>query len=209
MPSVTQEYLNNYSCVSKLRRVTTLPPSRPDASRLAALQHPVRRRVVEILALDGPATVSQIAHRSAQAVGNVSHHLKILGRAGLAEEAPELARDKRERWWRQVPAPRIWSVADVGEVVADRIIVEEAERENLAYQVSNVEQWWSRRQEYEEKWVQAAFEGVARVRLTADELTELGRRIDALIRDFGTQPSGDDQPRESVFVFAHAVPSEP
>ena len=153
--------------------------------------------------------MSQLAHRTSQAVGNVSHHLKIMARAGLAAEAPELARDKRERWWRQVPVLTSWSVADVWDDVTDRIIAEDAEQESLAYQASKVSQWRRRRHEYDEEWVRAAYESGAWVRLTADELTELGRRIEALIRDFGAEREADAQPRENVFVFAHAVPAEP
>ena len=33
------------------------------------------------------------------AVGNVSHHVRVLADAGLLVEARELARDRRERWW--------------------------------------------------------------------------------------------------------------
>ncbi len=164
---------------------------------------------MEVLTLDGPATVTKLAHRTGQAVGNVSHHLKVLARAGLAAEAPELARDKRERWWRQVPAVTQWSIAEVGDDVSDRIIAEETEQEALAYHVRWVRQWSRRREAYDEAWVRAAYAGDAWVRLTAEELTELGRRIDAVIREFTADRKDDEQARESVFVFAHAVPAEP
>ena len=68
---------------------------------LAALAHPFRRRLMDVLKVDGPSTAAcSPAHRPG--VGNVSHHLKVLAAAGLVEEAPELARDRRERWWRLV-----------------------------------------------------------------------------------------------------------
>ena len=47
-----------------------------------------------------PSTVGMLAERTDQAAANVSHHLKVLAAADLVTEAPELARDRRERWWR-------------------------------------------------------------------------------------------------------------
>lgn len=67
---------------------------------LAALAHPMRRHILAVLRADGPATAGLLAARTGQAVGNISHHLRTLGACGLIEEAPELARDARERWWR-------------------------------------------------------------------------------------------------------------
>ena len=65
-----------------------------DAAPLAALAHPFRSRIMDALKVDGPSTASMLASRTGQAVGNASHHLKVLAEAGLVEEAPELARDR-------------------------------------------------------------------------------------------------------------------
>src|ERR1700759_949862 len=84
-----------------------------DASALAALAHPFRARILDALAVDGPSTASALAQRTGQAIGSASHHLKVLAAAGLVEEAPELARDRRERWWRLVSVGWRWSRSDV------------------------------------------------------------------------------------------------
>jgi DNA-binding transcriptional ArsR family regulator len=55
---------------------------------------------------------SSLAATTGQAIGNVSHHLRVLGDCGLIEEAPELARDRRERWWRLVSRGVLWSSGD-------------------------------------------------------------------------------------------------
>lgn len=34
--------------------------------------------------------------------------MRILAEAGLVTEAPELARDRRERWWQRVPGNLRW-----------------------------------------------------------------------------------------------------
>lgn len=48
--------------------------------------------MLDALTVDGPSTASMLAKRTGQAVGNASHHLKVLAGAGLVEEAPELAK---------------------------------------------------------------------------------------------------------------------
>src|SRR4051795_3942752 len=113
-----------------------------DAKALAAMANPLRSRILDVLAVHGPATASAIAGRVELAVGSASHHLKVLAEAGLVQEAPELARDRRERWWRASRTSISWSVADaegdpVGEVVATA-----AEQQNLAHHVGKVQQWY-------------------------------------------------------------------
>src|ERR1700754_4829053 len=61
------------------------------AEALIALHHPARRRLYEVLSLEGPASVGQLAQRTGLAPGSVSHHLKPLHRAGFVVPAPELA----------------------------------------------------------------------------------------------------------------------
>src|SRR4029453_1967056 len=83
-----------------------------DAKALAAMANPFRSRILDALAVDGPSTASALAQRTGQAVGSASHHLKVLAEAGLVVEAPELARDRRERWWRLVAPSTRWSRAE-------------------------------------------------------------------------------------------------
>jgi len=45
-------------------------------------------------------------------VGSVSHHVRVLAEAGLVEEANELAKDRRERWWRLTSPSTRWSRAE-------------------------------------------------------------------------------------------------
>ena len=72
-----------------------------DSKALAAMAHPLRRRLMDVLKVNGPATVSALAEHTGHAVGNISHHLTVLAENELVEEVPELARDRRERWWRR------------------------------------------------------------------------------------------------------------
>ena len=121
------------------------PRVRASMEQVAASGHPVRRRLLEVLGVDGPATASQLAERTGQLVGNVSHHLKMLARAGLVEEVPELAKDRRERWWRHVPLSLSWSLADVrGDPVGEAVAVA-AEYEHLEHHLGRVRGWLAAR----------------------------------------------------------------
>jgi len=185
---------------------------RATVEQVAASGHPVRRRLLEALGVDGPATASQLAERTGQLVGNVSHHLKMLDRAGLVEEAPELAKDRRERWWRRVPLSLSWSLADVrGDPVGEAVAIA-AEHENLEHHVARVRGWVAARDgsdQYAEEWTRAAFSTDTWVRATPEELAELGEAIDRLVGEFRATHRDEAPGRESCFVFAHGVPARP
>src|ERR1044072_2038476 len=87
----------------------TIATQQADIDKIAAMANPTRRKILDLLSAYGPATVGSLARDAGQRVGSVSHHLKMLARAGLIEEAPELAKDRRERWWRRIPLSLCWS----------------------------------------------------------------------------------------------------
>src|SRR5215211_4033370 len=97
-----------------------------DSAVLAALAHPLRRRLMDVLKVDGPSTASLLAERTDQAVANVSHHLKVLAGCELVVEAPELARDRRERWWRLASPGVRWSSADFDDDPASQAVASAA-----------------------------------------------------------------------------------
>jgi DNA-binding transcriptional ArsR family regulator len=190
-----------------------VPLHRADAPLLAAIHHPLRHRLFELLALDGPATASRLAEATGEHVGNVSHHLKVLARAGVIEEAPELAKDRRERWWRHVRVGYTWSIADAGDDPAAMLVATTAEQQNLQHHIDKMRQWHERRSEYGEEWVRAAFSMDNWISVTPAELDELGERINALIweyvNDLPPEVPSEDPDRERVYVFVHAVPARP
>lgn len=179
-----------------------------DSSLIAAVNHPLRRRLIDLLSIEGPATASRLAEQTDELVGNISHHLKVLASVGAIEEAPELAKDRRERWWRGAKASYSWSVADAKGDPAAELVAVTAEQVNLGHHVGKVQDWERIRPEYSEEWVRAAFATESWVRLTPERLTELAGRIDELIQEYIDTPAEgpDVQP---VFVFAHGVPARP
>lgn len=70
---------------------------------LRALAHPTRRRILRVLPGLESARASDVARTLDIPVNQASFHLRTLGAAGLIQEAPEAARDRRDRVWRATP----------------------------------------------------------------------------------------------------------
>ena len=66
---------------------------------LKALTHPLRRRIVRLMRSGDPMRATDLAERLDVAANSVSFHLRRLAAAGMIREAPELARDRRDRVW--------------------------------------------------------------------------------------------------------------
>lgn len=181
-----------------------------DSKVLVAMAHPLRRRVMDILRVEGPATASMLAERTGQAVANISHHVRVLAEAELVEPAPELARDRRERWWRRASESLRWSNASFGDDPSADAIVGAAVSLGLEHQTAKVREWWAQRETSEHEWVDAAFSADSWMRLTSAELAELCAEVVALFGRFRErEDSGDGAERRTVFAFAHGVPASP
>lgn len=205
----SQELLCKNSCQSYRAVMTPANRRRAEPSVLAAIHHPLRRRMLDLIHLDGPATASRLAEATGELVGNISHHLKVLSAAGVIEEAPELAKNRRERWWRVADTSSYsWSIADAKGDPAAELVAATAEDANLAHHVGKVRQWFDMRYEFDEPWVRAAYATERWLTLTPSRLDELSERIEELIGEYADEPSeGDDA--HKIFFFAHAVPARP
>lgn len=180
-----------------------------DAASLAALAHPFRARMLDALKVDGPSTASMLAKRTGQAVGNASHHLKVLAEAGLIEEAPELAKDKRERWWRLVSSGTRWSTSEFGDDTAALAAAREAEVLQFKRQVERVRQWLVNAGS-DPVWDDAAFATQYWIRVTPEELRDVAEELMAVLKRWGDREIPDDgAERESVIVFGRGFPAQP
>ncbi|WP_406830978.1 winged helix-turn-helix domain-containing protein [Pedococcus sp. KACC 23699] len=185
-----------------IRRVT-------DAKALSAMANPFRSRMMDALKVDGPSTASGLAQRTGQAVGSASHHLKVLAEAGLVEEAPDLAKDRRERWWRLVDPGTRWSRAEFADDTAALTAAYAAEALTLQRQFERTQEWNANAASVPE-WDAAAFNSQNWMRLTPEELGELSGEIVATLLRWSQRTVPDDgQEREPVFVFARGFPAQP
>ncbi|MGC4750626.1 ArsR/SmtB family transcription factor [Micromonospora sp. DT201] len=181
-----------------------------DSRVLAAMAHPLRRRLMDVLKVHGPSTVGLLADRTDQAPANVSHHLKVLAAADLVTEAPELARDRRERWWRLVTRALRWTNTDFDADPAARAVADAATSLNLDRHVALARAWHAADESEQSTWDDAPFSTDHWLRLTPDELAELSREMIDLLRRWANRDlSADDADRRPVFVFVHGVPARP
>lgn len=70
---------------------------------LKSMANPLRRRIFATLAAMDAARAVDLAERLEVPANSLSFHLRVLAKAGVIEEAPELAKDRRDRVWRIVP----------------------------------------------------------------------------------------------------------
>jgi len=76
------------------------PTSVHDPRILRAIAHPVRNRILDELGAGGPMRAVDVATRLGVPANQASFHLRQLAKYGLVVEAPEEARDGRDRVWR-------------------------------------------------------------------------------------------------------------
>jgi DNA-binding transcriptional ArsR family regulator len=149
-----------------------------DAGAMRALAHPVRLRLLGLLRLSGPATVGMLAERVGESAGTVSYHVQTLAKHGFVVEAPDLARDRRERWWKAAHDVTTSSSAELlgdpeAKAASDeyrRTVLDSYHRELLAAIDAEVD--------LEPEWVAASDSSDVAARLTLDELRQLGAELD-------------------------------
>ena len=92
---------------------------------ITAVHHPLRRRIFDYLLLYGATQVGTLARAFDAQVGSISHHLRMLERAGVVERADDPAGDKRTSWWQLARQGFSWSSDDF-DSPADALMAREA-----------------------------------------------------------------------------------
>jgi len=176
---------------------------------ITAVHHPVRRRIVDYLGLYGASQVTSLARALDQQVGSISHHLRMLERAGIIERADDPTGDRRTSWWQSSRKSFSWSVDDFADSPADAVLARSAERANINTQIGRLSAW-HRSAPSSAEWTHAAFSTDTLTWASAQELaalsTALAQTIDAWRRSIDTD---DDTERRPVFIFAHGFPTTP
>ena len=179
-----------------------------DPRQMRALAHPLRLRLLGLLRMDGPATASTLAQDVGESPALVSYHLRTLGRHGFVHEDPELARDRRERWWRASHPGMTWEPVrflDTPEraAAANALLSEIAERYAEASRA-----WLADAQTWSEAWVEAADMSDWRLRLTPAQTLRMREELTDVIERFESLPAEDDseQVRTIVQVLPHRRP---
>ncbi|MGW5866638.1 winged helix-turn-helix domain-containing protein [Streptomyces sp. NPDC055239] len=160
------------------------PPPRSirltDPRALRAYAHPTRMALVGLLRRSGPFTATRGAELTGESVASCSYHLRMLAKYGLVEVAP--GGRGREKPWRATAQFTDWpgysedpSVAEASDALNTAVAERYFERVMRAAE---------RRHLLPRAWQEAEQFGDTFIHLTPEELTEIGERINDLLRPY-------------------------
>lgn len=173
-----------------------------DAKRLRALAHPLRVRLLGALRLDGPSTATALGKRFGENSANTSWHLRRLAEVGLVAEDTQRG-NRRERWW---IAAQDRTEFDPGELSENPELSGSLATYLHALNTVHYDQagtYLATMQDWPKDWRSAAELSDYRLSLSAVELSELNRRIQAVVAEFWREPEPDDV---EVVTHWHALP---
>jgi DNA-binding transcriptional ArsR family regulator len=165
---------------------------------LKAMSHPLRRRLLELMHEDVPRRAADLAEIVGAPANSVSFHLRQLARAGLIVEAPEHARDRRDRVWMatgsgySIPAPSA-PVAAEDELVLRSFMDQEAiDLHDLVARITAwAPEWGSGRDATSRATIQTGL-----LELTQDDVQWLSQELSDLIdRAIRRSREPADEPR--------------
>jgi DNA-binding transcriptional ArsR family regulator len=169
---------------------------------LDALAHPVRLDLINFLMAAGPATASTCARAVHDTPSNCSYHLRVLARHGLVDEVP--SDDGRERPWRALVTGFDTDVdpSEPAAPAAARMLAVSVQRDQRM-----LREYLARRDEVAAVWRGADAYATYTLRLSPDEMSDLGNRIDALIRPY-LSATRERVPGDAALVHmgVHAFP---
>lgn len=160
--------------------MSKIPPDHAAAVR--ALAHPLRLRLLDLLRFEGPSTATLLAARLDESTGATSYHLRQLARFGYIEDAD--GGRGRERRWRHRKRQVILA-GGAGDPTGRQVVAD-----LLASEAHAVDRFLARGAENTE-WENAAFVRAKALRVTATELEELRRGLDALLSSLHAADTSD------------------
>ncbi len=158
---------------------------------LKALAHPLRRRIMRVFPRRQFVRAADLAGELEEPANKISFHLRTLAEAGLIEEAPAQARDRRDRVW--TPVKRALNLGDPEHPVADETLgtavmigLVEEHQDMMRRLVAWAPEFLTGRE--------TAAHGLfsrSSVRLTEEEFLALAKELQRLITKAGAAPDRD------------------
>jgi DNA-binding transcriptional ArsR family regulator len=160
-----------------------------DPRELRAIAHPTRERVLAELYAVGPMRAADVAEAIGIPANQASFHLRQLAKYGLVAEAPELARDGRDRVWRAVNEHGIsLDIEDLEEVPGGRAAVKVWRRQATAATHELVDTAYAARKE-KGRHIMISANALS---LSAKEAKEFSVELAALVDRWSTRGSSTD-----------------
>ena len=169
-----------------------------DPRVLRAIAHPVRVRILHELNATGPSRAADVAADLDIPANQASFHLRQLAKYGLVVEAPEEARDRRDRVWKVVSESGIQ--------------LELSEMEKVPGGPAAVDVWSETSRRFSHAVVDAIYASAraedsfghlsqGALRLTKDEARELADELTAVVRRWSTRTRGRDPERQTYLLM--------
>ena len=174
-----------------------------DPRILRAIAHPTRNRILSELSAAGSLRAVDIARLIDVPANQASFHLRQLAKYGLVEEAPDEARDKRDRVWRlAAPDGMSFRTRDMIEQPGGRAAYAVFQRNAVAWGHHLVDRALDVDNDRHKSVSEYA------LRLTAEESDQLMREINELVEGWRkrTQVADGDRVTYSVYQLIQPLP---
>lgn len=175
-----------------------------DPKSLRALAHPLRLQLLGVLRTDGARSVGQLAEAVDEAPGTVSYHVGTLAKFGFVIEAPELARDGRERWWRAAHSHTSFEPAELLKNPEEHAAGRALQQVILQSYLGELLDALDAETTIGEQWVEASTHSDSFAHLTAPQLAELTAELAALSRKWEAQSDPAQDGAKPVRWIFHA-----
>lgn len=174
-----------------------------DPRILRAVAHPTRNRILSELYAGGPLRAADLARSLDVPANQASFHLRQLAKYGLVEEAPDAARDRRDRVWRLADPDGIsFRTRDMEAQPGGKAALSVFRRNAIA---------WGQR------LVSSAHDGDIpegtdkiisdwALRLTKDEAKQIAEEVDALMRRWRDRQIADEEERTTYSLYMLVQP---
>jgi DNA-binding transcriptional ArsR family regulator len=152
---------------------------------------------LDLLRFEGPSTATLLAQRVGESSGSTSYHLRLLAKYGYIEEAPRGG--GRQRWWSYRERPLSVNREEAGD---SRDLLTEL----LTLEAHALDRYLAEPRRPAE-WDAATFFQAHAFSLTAGELDEIRRAVEALLAPL-RRADAEDAPDEArpVRVLAFGFP---
>jgi DNA-binding transcriptional ArsR family regulator len=175
-----------------------------DPRAMRVLAHPTRLRLLGELRMRGPQSVGMLSDVIDEAVGSVSYHLGKLASYGFVEEAPEFARDRRERWWRASHARTVWEPLEALDDPERKAASDSLRRTILRRYLEVLESYLDAETSLEPDWVRGTASSDTFLHLTSDELVELRDELESLAARWEARSEAQRPDARPVTLIYHA-----
>ena len=186
------------------------PPIPPDAAtRLRALAHPLRWRLLHLLDAEDSATATRCSQVLGESVASCAYHLGILGKYGYVEQLSDTP--GRERPWRSIDRHQDLSAPGTG--IEDELAAEAALDAFLEHEFAEMRARQHRKQLESAEWSRAVVIGGSTMWVTAAELESIKDELLALLHRFEERSVDPEQrpdgARPARVFFSTSVSPEP